>query len=119
MKLITSPRHYITSKWKRITVLIILYTIVLTVFFDDSDFTGLLAIDNTVNEIKETAEGEKPKPSHTQLVVSLLDMLIERFTFVVITISSVGYGDVVPKSRRLRLINSFFILLFVYVIYND
>ena len=119
MKIITNPKHYITSKWKRITILIILYTIVLTVFFDDSDFTGILAIDNTVNEIKETTEGEKPQPSHRQLVASLLDMIIERFTFVVITISSVGYGDVVPKSRRLRLVNSFFILLFVYVIYND
>ena len=111
---------YVTSKWKRITILIALYTIVLTVFFDNSDFTGLIDIDNKVEKLQKEVEGGKDKePSRLEIVNSLLDTLIERFTFVVITISSVGYGDVVPKSRRLRLVNSFFIIVLIYVLYND
>jgi len=111
---------YVTSKWKRISVLIILYTIVLTVFFDNSDFTGLIDIEKRVEDIqKKVGAKDDEKPSHYELVTSFLDILIERFTFVVITISSVGYGDVVPKTRRLRLLNSFFILVLIYVLYND
>ena len=110
---------YVTSKWKRITILIALYTIVLTVFFDNSDFTGLIDIENKVEKLQKEVEGGDKEPSRLEIVNSLLDTLIERFTFVVITISSVGYGDVVPKSRRLRLVNSFFIILLIYVVYND
>jgi hypothetical protein len=111
---------YVTSKWKRISVLIILYTIVLTVFFDNSDFTGLIDIEKRVEEIqKKVGAKDDGTISHYELVTSFLDILIERFTFVVITISSVGYGDVVPKTRRLRLLNSFFILVLIYVLYND
>lgn len=111
---------YVTSKWKRITILIALYTIVLTVFFDNSDFTGLIDLESKVEKLQKEVEGGKDKqPSRLEIVNSLLDTLIERFTFVVITISSVGYGDVVPKSRRLRLVNSFFIIVLIYVLYND
>jgi len=113
-------KSFVTSKWKRITVLIALYTILLTVFFDNSDFTGLIELEEKVDKIKKDVEGKgKKETTELELVVSLLDVLIERFTFVVITISSVGYGDVVPKSRRLRLVNSFFILVLIYVLYND
>ena len=113
-------KSFVTSKWKRITVLIALYTILLTVFFDNSDFTGLIELEEKVDNIKKDVAGKGQKETtELELVVSLLDVLIERFTFVVITISSVGYGDVVPKSRRLRLVNSFFILVLIYVLYND
>jgi hypothetical protein len=113
-------KSFVTSKWKRITVLIALYTILLTVFFDNSDFTGLIELEEKVDKIKNDVDGKGQKETtELELVVSLLDVLIERFTFVVITISSVGYGDVVPKSRRLRLVNSFFILVLIYVLYND
>lgn len=112
--------QYVTSKWKRISVLMVFYTIVLTVFFDNSDFTGLIDIEKKVGKIQKKVGAEDDEtPSHYELVTSFLDTLIERFTFVVITISSVGYGDVVPKTRRLRLINSFFILVLIYVLYND
>ena len=112
--------YYVTSKWKRISVLIVLYTIILTVFFDNTDFTGLIDIEQKVGKIQKKVGAEDDGTiSHYELVTSFLDTLIERFTFVVITISSVGYGDVVPKTRRLRLINSFFILVLIYVLYND
>ena len=107
---------FITSKWRRITVLIIIYTIILTIFFDHNDFTGLLDINDKIDEQEKDGED---KMFHPKRVLNFIDQLIERFTFVVVTISSVGYGDVVPKSRRLRLLNSFFILLLVYVVNND
>ena len=112
--------QYVTSKWKRITILMALYTIILTVFFEDSDFTGLIDLGNKVDKIqKKVGAKDDEEPSHFELVTSLLDRMIERFTFVVITISSVGYGDVVPKTRRLRLVNAFFIMVLIYVLYND
>ncbi len=110
-------KSYITSKWKRLTILIVLYTILLTVFFEDDDFTGLIDLSEKVDDIQKREEGEKV--SHRQLVMSLFDKIVDRFNFVVITISSVGYGDVVPKSRRLRLVNAFFIILLIYIVYND
>ena len=77
-------------------------------------------IEQKVEKIQQKIGAEDDETnSHYELVTSFLDTLIERFTFVVITISSVGYGDVVPKTRRLRLINSFFILVLIYVLYND
>ena len=52
---------YVTSKWKRITILIALYTIVLTVFFDNSDFTGLIDIENKVEKLQKEVEEVKIK----------------------------------------------------------
>lgn len=110
-------KNYVTSKWKRLTILIVLYTILLTVFFENEDFTGLIDLSEKVDDISKREEGEKV--SHHELVMSLFDKIVDRFNFVVITISSVGYGDVVPKSRRLRLVNAFFIILLIYIVYND
>jgi len=55
-------KSFVTSKWKRITVLIALYTILLTVFFDNSDFTGLIELEEKVDKIKRMLrEREKKK----------------------------------------------------------
>ena len=35
-------KNYVTSKWKRLTILIVLYTILLTVFFENDDFVKIV-----------------------------------------------------------------------------
>ena len=49
-------KNYVTSKWKRLTILIVLYTILLTVFFENDDFTGLIDLSEKVDDISKKEE---------------------------------------------------------------
>lgn len=82
------------SLWKRLLLVIVLVTIVIAVFSFDRD--GLR--DNT--------DG----------VVSISDVVY----FAVITITTVGYGDIVPVTDEARMLDAFFVTpirLFVWAIF--
>ena len=68
---------------KNITIIIILLALIVVslMFFDHTHFGGI--------------DEEEDK--------NLTDALINRLYFTSTTISSVGYGDIVPKSRSLKL----------------
>ena len=111
--------YYLTSKWRKITILIALYTIILTVFFEDSDFTGIIEIGTTVDKIHKKMNAQHNESSEIELITTLLDKILERFIFVIVTISSVGYGDVVPKTKNLRIVNTLFIIVLIYTVFNS
>ena len=70
-----------TDKLKAIVVLLVLSSFIF-MHFDRSHFNGLTEKDDT----------------------SLLNRWISRLYFVTTTFSTVGYGDITPKSRTVRLL---------------
>ena len=86
--------------------LILLYSFLLT-FFSNSEFTGLIDIENEVL-------GKKPTLTPNEW----MELFFERFYFVLVTTSAVGYGDVIPKTRRLKMINSVYILILIYIMFE-
>ena len=99
------------SKLKIISIMIICYTLFLTMYKDD-DFTGLIALDKKIEKINNKDETLSEEITYT------LDRVLDRFSFVLATVSSVGYGDIIPKKRSLRIINSLFILTLIFLIFN-
>jgi hypothetical protein len=98
----------IVTKKKTLMVmtLILVYSYILT-FFPNSEFTGLLTIEDEL--IGNDTVLTRPKWS---------EIFFERFYFVLVTTSAVGYGDVIPKSRRLKMINSVYLILIIYVMFE-
>ena len=85
-------------------VFILSYSLVLT-FFPNSVFSGLLTIENELL-------GNDP----TLTTKKWTEIFFERFYFVLVTTSAVGYGDVIPKTRRLKMINSVYLLTIMYIV---
>ncbi len=51
-------------------------------------------------------------------MTNYLDIFLDRLSFVLVTVSTVGYGDIVPKRKSLRIINSLVIILLIYITFN-
>ena len=91
--------------------MIICYTLFLTMYNDD-DFTGLIEIDKKIGNIHNKDETLSEEITYT------IDRVLDRFSFVLATVSSVGYGDIIPTSDVSRFIVlletflSFFIIVF-------
>ena len=92
------------NKLKSALTLVIIFFIALC-FCNDDEFGGLLELTKRVDRInkpkKEDFIEEKP---------NILEVLFNRFYFVIVTSTTVGYGDVIPKSLRVR------VLTFVYLV---
>lgn len=94
------------KKTLMLLTLILSYSFLLT-FFSNSEFTGLIDRENKVL-------GKKPTLTKNEW----MELFFERFYFVLVTTSAVGYGDVIPKSRRLKMINSVYILILIYIMFE-
>ena len=92
------------NKLKAALTLVIIFLVALC-FCEDNEFGGLLELTKRVDRInkpkKEDFIEEKP---------NILEVLFNRFYFVIVTSTTVGYGDVIPKSLRVR------VLTFVYLV---
>lgn len=100
-----------TSKFIIILCMALIYTLFL-MLYDDNDFTGILILEQKLDNIKNK------KKIRRQKIQGLLNRFSERLSFVLTTISTIGYGDIMPKRRSLRIINSLFILLLLYITFN-
>ena len=91
------------NKLKAALTLIIVFFIALC-FCSNEEFGGLLELTKRVDRInnpeKEDFEPEK---------LTNAEFLFNRIYFVIVTSTTVGYGDVIPKSLRVR------VLTFVYL----
>ena len=96
----------VTNKILLLLTLILSYSLLLT-FFSNSEFSGLLTIEDEIL-------GNK-----ADLTISdWSELFFDRFYFVLVTTSAVGYGDVIPKTRRLKLINSVYLLIIIYIMFE-
>jgi hypothetical protein len=95
-----------THKILLLLALILSYSFLLT-FFPNSEFSGLFNIEDKIS-------GKKPELT----TLDWSELFFERFYFVLVTTTAVGYGDVIPKSRRLKLINSVYLLIIIYIMFG-
>ena len=65
-------------------------------------------------KIEDELLGRKPELTTNEW----MGVFFERFYFVLVTTSAVGYGDVIPKSRRLKMVNSVYILILIYIMFE-
>ena len=102
------------KKFILILIIIFIYTLFLTLY-DDNDFSGLLKLEEKIDKIhnqnNEIINIEKD-------ITNYLDIFLDRLSFVLVTVSTVGYGDIVPKRKSLRIINSLVIILLIYITFN-
>ena len=94
------------QKIKVILTFIIIFTIILC-FCDDDEFGGLLALHKRLDEINRTEEEiliEEIKEN------KIFKLIFDRLYFVFVTMTTVGFGDIVPKSTRVRVFTFIFII---------
>ena len=105
------------SKFYKLLVIILLFSVILMAF-PNNDFTGLIDIEKKI-----TGENSNKLISNSNVINSdnistsiyyTINNLFDRFYFSLITAIGIGYGDIVPKTQRLKLLNSLFIIVVIY-----
>ena len=92
-----------------LTVMIIF--IILLCFCDDDEFGGLLILQKKLEDInlpkKDDFVEEKP--------INRYEFIFNRIYFVLITTTTTGYGDIIPKSNRVRILTFIFLSLVFFI----
>lgn len=106
------------SKFYKLLAIILLFSFILMVF-PNSDFTGLIDIekkitdensDNVISNVNNNVNNN----NISTFIYYTISNLFDRFYFSLITAIGIGYGDIVPKTQRLKLLNSLFIIFVIY-----
>ena len=98
------------QKVKGILTLMILFVLILC-FCDDEEFGGLLILQKKLENINNPEKNDFVEEKE----INWFEFLFNRIYFVLITVSTTGYGDVIPKSNRLRIM-TFVFLSFIFLI---
>lgn len=97
------------NKLKAALTLVIIFVIALC-FCDDNEFGGLLELTRRIERINKPELGEEETP-----VKTWLETLFNRFYFVLVTSTTVGYGDVIPKSLRVRILTLVYLICLFFI----
>jgi hypothetical protein len=95
------------EKFYKLMLLVIIFSFIL-MLFPNSDFTGL-------NKIEKEVTGTLTAEDIDETIHLNIHNLFDRFYFSLITAVGIGYGDIVPKTFRLRFANAVFIFFVIYL----
>jgi hypothetical protein len=99
------------SKIILILLSILLFTTVLC-FCDDEEFGGLTQIDKKIEDIHSRIKGEQIIPYKNE---SILEVFFNRFYFVTVSTSMLGYGDIYPNSYKTRILTIMYVLFIFFI----
>lgn len=94
-----------------IMIAILVYSLFL-MLYDDKDFTGIVEINEKIDSLKNKSVYEEKK------IKGLLNKFLDRLSFVLVTTSTIGYGDIIPKKTILRIINSLYIISIIFITFH-
>ena len=97
------------NKLKAALTLIIIFVLALC-FCDDNEFGGLLELTQRIDRINKPEENKEEKE-----VSSWTEILFNRIYFVIVTSTTVGYGDVIPKSLRVRILTLVYMMCLFFI----
>ena len=97
------------NKLKAALTLIIIFVIALC-FCDDNEFGGLLELTQRIDRINKPEENNEVKE-----VNSWAEIIFNRIYFVIVTSTTVGYGDVIPKSLRVRILTLVYMICLFFI----
>ena len=99
-------------------VLIIIFSFILC-FFADDEFGGLTNIDTKINQIHRRVHGDNYSEVSESIYPpenrNLGSIFFNRFYFVVVSTTMLGYGDIYPKSFRVKLFTIIYVLLIFFI----
>ena len=98
------------QKIRGILTLMIIFVFVLC-FCEDDEFGGLLMLQKKLDNINNPNKDDFVEEEK----IKWYEFLFNRIYFVLITTSTTGYGDVIPKSNRVRIF-TFIFLSFIFFI---
>ena len=97
------------QKLRVIVFLMIVFTILLC-FCKDEEFGGLIALHKRLDEINRPTEEDFIEQAEEK-IIEWYEFIFDRLYFVLVTSTTVGYGDVVPKSLRVRTFTFVYLIL--------
>lgn len=98
------------QKIRGILSLMIIFVLLLC-FCKDDEFGGLLMLQKKLDNINNPHKDDFIE----DYKINWYEFLFNRIYFVLITTSTTGYGDIIPKSNRLRIM-TFIFLSFIFFI---
>jgi len=101
------------KKFIIIFFLMISYSFILT-FFGDKHFIGLPGYKYQDNKVRNKNNQPISTIFEVDDIFEYLKLYFDRFYFVLVTTSTVGYGTITIISRKLKIINSIYILILLY-----
>ena len=102
------------AKFYKVLAIILTFSFILMIF-PNNEFTGLLDIEKKITG--NNNDNDKTKRASDNISTHLyyaINNLFYRFYFSLVTAIGIGYGDIVPKTFRLKLLNSLFIIFVIY-----
>jgi len=102
------------AKFYKLLAIILTFSFILMIF-PNNEFTGLLDIEKKITG--NNNDNDKTKRASDNISTHLyyaINNLFDRFYFSLVTAIGIGYGDIVPKTFRLKLLNSLFIIFVIY-----